>query len=226
MQSELGSFYNDVIAANPLLSEEREIELLKLYQKTKSKEVRDKIVYSNLRLVIKVASKYINICCGCFSFDDLVSFGIIGLIKSIDKFDLSKKCKFSTYAYIWIKQSINQFVDVQEIRDNINLNVSINDDDKDNPVRFIRDDFNVENIYDQIELRNIIMDLLNSMDISDEKREMYILWHGLRDGKKKSLTYLSKKYGITCQSIFQSLNRITRRIQLDHSDLFEGYICK
>lgn len=68
-----------------------------------SNSARDKIFTGNLRLVAYVAKKYIG--CG-IEFLDLVQEGGIGLLNAIDKFDLSKNCKFSTFATPAIERSI------------------------------------------------------------------------------------------------------------------------
>lgn len=60
----------------------------------------------NLRLVIAVAQRFY----GCLPFPDLVQEGNIGLLKAIDRFDISKGFRFSTYASWWIRHNINRAV--------------------------------------------------------------------------------------------------------------------
>lgn len=64
---------------------------------------REKVITSNLRLVVNVAKKYIK---SGMSLSDLIAEGNIGLIEAVEKFDLSKGCRFSTYAIWWIKHTI------------------------------------------------------------------------------------------------------------------------
>ena len=66
-------------------------------------EARNKLVNSNLRLVINIAKKYQGLG---LEFSDLIQEGSIGLTKAAEKFDPDKKFKFSTYAIWWIRQSI------------------------------------------------------------------------------------------------------------------------
>ena len=108
-KKEIGIKNNDIITIYfsdinkiPLISEEEEIDLLKRV-KTGDKKARKKLIESNLRLVVSIAKCYLN---SGLSFEDLIQEGNFGLMKAVDKFDLSKGNKFSTYATYWIRQSI------------------------------------------------------------------------------------------------------------------------
>jgi RNA polymerase primary sigma factor len=66
---------------------------------------RDRMIESNLRLVVKIAKRYMN---RGLPFLDLIEEGNMGLIKAVERFKLSKECRFSTYATWWIRQSIER----------------------------------------------------------------------------------------------------------------------
>ena len=68
---------------------------------------KDKVVEGNLRLVVSIAKKYIN-SADSMVFMDLIQEGNIGLMRSIDSFDISRNVKFSTYATFWIRQNITR----------------------------------------------------------------------------------------------------------------------
>src|SRR5699024_6393343 len=97
-----------------------------------SKEARDTLVERNIRLVWSVVQRFIN---RGYDPDDLFQIGSIGLIKSIDKFDLSYDVRFSTYAVPMIIGEIQRF-----IRDDGTLKVSRSLKETGNKIRKTRDE--------------------------------------------------------------------------------------
>ncbi len=90
----------------PLLTAADEVELSKKVKKG-DKEARDKMIRSNLRLVISIAKRYSNLG---VPLNDLIEEGNIGLMRSVEKFDHTRGFRFSTYAAWWIKQGISRAI--------------------------------------------------------------------------------------------------------------------
>lgn len=88
----------------PILTKEQE-KSLALRIRNGDEKAKELFIERNLRLVIKVARKYTG---HGISFLDLIQEGNLGLIKAVDKFDVTKGYKFSTYATCWIRQSIQR----------------------------------------------------------------------------------------------------------------------
>lgn len=84
---------------------------------------RDRMIESNLRLVVKIAKRYMN---RGLPFLDLIEEGNMGLIKAVERFKVSKGCRFSTYATWWVRQSIERAL-VNQSR-TIRLPVHVADD--------------------------------------------------------------------------------------------------
>ncbi|MCK5779732.1 MAG: sigma-70 family RNA polymerase sigma factor [Psychrilyobacter sp.] len=103
---DLVSLYLKDIRQYEILTKEEELELL-IAAKNGSEEAKEKLILSNLRLVVNVAKKYTRRGLGLI---DLISEGNFGLIHAIKKFDTSKGFRFSTYAVWWIKQSITKSI--------------------------------------------------------------------------------------------------------------------
>ncbi len=88
----------------PLLNAEEEVELAKRIERG-DLEAKERMINSNLRLVVSIAKKYQG---HELPLLDLIQEGIFGLIRAAEKFDWRRGYKFSTYATFWIRQAIQR----------------------------------------------------------------------------------------------------------------------
>ena len=132
-------------------------ELRSLIQSSQSgdQEARDLIVQSNLRLVWSVVQRFLN---RGYEPDDLYQIGCIGLLKSVDKFDLSYEVKFSTYAVPMIIGEIQRF-----IRDDGTVKVSRSLKEMANKIRRAKED--LSKVYGRVPTVN---ELAEHLELSPE----------------------------------------------------------
>jgi len=90
-----------------LLSKEDEINFIKDWQLSKNQKSLNKIVSAHLRLVISIANKFRNYG---LPINELVQEGNVGLMQAVDKFDLDRDVRFSTYSSWWIKAAMQTFI--------------------------------------------------------------------------------------------------------------------
>ncbi|MGN0631721.1 MAG: RNA polymerase sporulation sigma factor SigG [Ruminococcus sp.] len=90
-----------------VLPEKEKMELLREIRETGSKEARDKLIKGNLRLVLSVIQRFSG---RGEEADDLFQVGVVGLIKAINNFDLSKEVRFSTYCVPMISGELRRYL--------------------------------------------------------------------------------------------------------------------
>lgn len=95
------------LTQSPLLTQEEEVELTRAVQ-SGNKIARQRLIESNMRLVINIAKTYRN---RSIPLEDLIQEGAIGLMQAAERFDPDKGFRFSTYATHWIRQAIGRAID-------------------------------------------------------------------------------------------------------------------
>lgn len=112
--------YNKVVISGintselTVMKEEEKMALLRQFKETGSREARDKLIRGNLRLVLSVIQRFIG---RGEEVDDLFQIGVVGLIKAINNFDLSKEVRFSTYCVPMISGELRRHLrDLGQVR--------------------------------------------------------------------------------------------------------------
>jgi len=104
-EAALEAYLHD-ISKIPLLTAKDEKELAERMAKGDA-QARERMIKSNLRLVVSIAKNYVN---RGLAFADLIAEGNIGLLKAVERFSADAECRFSTYATWWIKQAIRRAI--------------------------------------------------------------------------------------------------------------------
>lgn len=116
LNDSLGLYLKD-IGQEKLLTREEEIELANTIKSSQGsldekvilhgQRARDKMILANMRLVVSIAKKYAH---SNLELSDLIQDGSMGLMKAVDRFQVERGFKFSTYATWWIRQSISRSI--------------------------------------------------------------------------------------------------------------------
>ena len=99
--------YLEQIRQFPVLTEAEEYDLVRQFKEQGNLQAAQKLITSHLRLAVKIALTYRRYG---LPTADLISEANIGLMQAVKKFDMSKKVRLSTYAMLWIKAALNDFV--------------------------------------------------------------------------------------------------------------------
>lgn len=198
---ELDTYFREVEKYKKRLTNEQEIELANRIKKG-DKEAFETLVKHNLRFVVSIAKKYRAIT--DVSFADLISEGNIGLIKAANKFDPSRKIKFSSYAVWWIKASINECIN--RYKGNIDCcNVETEQMERiverNNFYNHVNDEFErkMSNLQGR---QSAIEDLIKCLE--DRERKIIVLFFGLGEtAKEMNLEEISKEMCLTKERVRQ-----------------------
>ena len=106
-ENEILRKYIQQISKFPVLTQQEEERLLSEYLDNNNQKAGQMIILSHLRLVVKIAMKYRRYG---LNLMDIIAEGNTGLMKALQKFDRSKNTRFSTYAVLWVRACVQEFV--------------------------------------------------------------------------------------------------------------------
>jgi RNA polymerase sporulation-specific sigma factor len=163
----------------PLSSDEEKKYFLQMERG--SEEARQKLILHNLRLVSHIVRKYYSTS---KSQDDLVSVGVIGLVKAVDSFKTTNGARFATYAARCIQNEILMHFRAQKkLNSEVSLSETIDVDKDGNPLTYIDviccDESLVSDIERKISAEKAL-NLVNTM-LDERERQIIVLRYGLSD---------------------------------------------
>nr|DAV43864.1 MAG TPA: DNA directed RNA polymerase subunit [Caudoviricetes sp.] len=195
--------------------------LLTEYSKTKSKEIRDKIILHNTKLVYKIVDKYTE-----NDKDDLLQIGMIGLIKAVDSYSLDKKIAWSTYMYSCVSNEIRMYFRIRNyekrskyVECSIYTEVDVK---KDNPVTIVDMiyDKNI-NIFEEVALNIEIEKINKTMKklLSEREYRTMELRYGLNGNSEHTQQETADIMGIHRTQISRYEKKAMQKIK---NELIEG----
>ena len=178
------------------LSQEEETEYFRKAEKG-DEEARQKLILHNLRLVSHIVRKYY---ASSKAQDDLVSVGVIGLVKAVDSFKISNGARFATYAARCIQNEILMHFRAQKkLNAEVSLNETIDVDRDGNPLTYIDVISCEESITGEVERKLCAQKAINYVNtiLDERERQIIILRYGLGNTPALTQREVAQKLGIS-----------------------------
>lgn len=205
------------VLPTPFSPEEENILIEKLEKG--NKEVQDKLIEHNLRLVVYIARRFTNTG---LDLDDLVSVGSIGLIKAVTSFSMEKKVKLATYASRCIENEILMHLrKVSKIKNEISFDEPLNTDYEGNEL-VLSDVIGTDgdSVYKKIE-NGVENQLLKEalLKLNKREREIMELRYGLSGENEKTQKEVADMLGISQSYISRLEKKIIVRLKKEFSKM-------
>lgn len=181
----------------PPLSKEDEVKYFRAARYDGDTNARAKLIEHNLRLVAHIVRKYYS---SSNLEEDLISIGTIGLIKSVDSFDVDNGARFATYAAKCIQNEILMYFRTQKkLSQEVSINETIDSDSEGNPLTYgdiIKcDDTIADDIDTKIKLSKATEYIMKNLD--KREREIIIMRYGLGNNAAITQREVATKLGIS-----------------------------
>lgn len=206
--------YNDMFVDSNLPSPLTKDQIYEYFNKYQlgDESAKNIIISHNIRLVIYIAKRFINTS---YDMEELVSIGLIGLLKSVDTFDLSKNIEFATYASRCINNEILMFLKKNKRHlSNKSLEDPVITDYDGNALK-IEDILNDDNSdfvsdYENTETYEIIRKIVE--ELPDGEKEIIMLRFGFYDDKIYTQKQIAEKLNISQSYISRLISKIVKKI--------------
>lgn len=206
-----GYISNNNLFPEPLSKTEEEFYLRRYFNGDKT--ARDKLIEHNLRLVAHIAKKYSN---SEQEMEDLISIGIIGLIKAIDSFKGDKGYKISTYASKCVDNEILMHIrSTKKIKSEVSMNTIIGTDKDGNDMELVDTlDSDSKDTIDTIYSKIMSEQVIKFVNTKLPERERYImnLRYGLNGYEQKTQQQIADELGISRSYVSRIETKVQKKL--------------
>lgn len=206
-----GYISNNNLFPEPLSKTEEEFFLRRYFEG--DKKARDKLIEHNLRLVAHIAKRYSN---SEQEMEDLISIGIIGLIKAIDSFKGDKGYKISTYASKCVENEILMHIRAtKKIKAEVSMNTIIGTDKDGNDMELVDTiEANSKDAIDTIYNKIMSEQVIKYINTKLPEREKYImnLRYGLNGYDQKTQQQIADELGISRSYVSRIETKIQKKL--------------
>ena len=217
MSNSAKAYFESLKKYTPLTKKE-ERKLLKQYKKNNDLNARNKLINSNLKYAAKLATSYRGRGLG---YLELVSEANSGLIKSIDKYDMSNDVKLISYSKWWIMQKMQEAIEKRNKLPETELPPDDTNDESEEETDEIysenrnKFDVPVDIVTNEEERSNEINGFIEKMFSNLDEREcdMINMYYGRLYSEEFTLEEIGEKYGLTKERVRQVIQKAFRKIR-------------
>lgn len=213
--------YITYVNSIPMMTEFEEFDCIERYQNNRDKKAGHKVVLSHLRMVVKIAYQFKN---NGVSIMELISEGNFGLFTALDKFDLKKGFRFSTYASWWVKSHIREYItnSWSVVKNSVKGLTSGSADEKYDGKTYAVQDLSIDSdnviflsdgdMLHEIDNENKMKKIKNAMEHLSE-RERYVLEKRVFATEKAKLKDISNDLGLSVERVRQIYESVVDKIR-------------
>ena len=203
-------YYNEIAKYQPL-SRGEEKKLWKKYKQDNDLAARNKLIESNLKFVASIAKCYRG---RGLSYSELVAEGNVGLMKAIDKFEVKKGNRMTSYSVWWIRQTILEAIQKRNNTDSDDYpkdfeeqleNEETADFAVNNPQAFIDEEG------EDAEVKSTILELVDKLN--DREKEVIVRYYGIYGNQEETLEEIGKGMNLTKERIRQISEKALKKMR-------------